>query len=75
MWIYPSKGPNGVKLGVLDLAFNGEKVTHTPTGGEVWVHHNMAEWIRMGIAKPKKIPACPGTHNPMFYVPVAELEL
>jgi hypothetical protein len=74
MWIYPSEGPNGIKLRVLDLAFYGEPVTHSPTGEELWVHHNLAEWIRMGIAKPKEIPACLGTHTPLHYVPVAELE-
>jgi hypothetical protein len=75
MWVYPSEGPKGIKLGARDLAFYGECVGHSPTNGQLWIHSNMAEWIRMGIAKPKEIPACLGTHYPMFYVPVAELEL
>ncbi|MFC4118491.1 hypothetical protein, partial [Nonomuraea zeae] len=75
MWIYPSQGPNGIKLKVIDLAFYGERVRHTPTEGQLWVHSNMAEWIRTGAAKPERIPACVGTHEAMFYVPVSELEL
>lgn len=74
-WIYPSEGPNGVRLSVLDLAFYGEKVKYVTTGEHLWVHSNMAKWLRAGLAKTARIPACRGTHTPMFYVLLSELEL